>query len=362
MKRKKLKKIWIILLGIVLIVLAYCSFLVLPLIAKDYSFASSIKILKNNLRETVLKQNYNKTFESAINNNNFNIKYVENYFEIEYKNHKNFILNINALLSKGYLNSDINIINNKLSDNEISLLAEKDYIKDISKYLEFDFFKIKNLDRYIKYESDDYKEKIVHVNIGLDKEYYKEANLITNFDETVLANKYNKLDEKFEPSDIQKIKSECSIKDEHLSSVAKDAFEKMCDDAKLDKKYILANSAYRSYKQQQNVYNTYLNLYGKTYVNNYVATPGFSEHQTGLAIDVAAKGYNIFKTSPEYKWMLENAYKYGFILRYPEGKEKLTGYKSEAWHYRYVGLDAAKYIQENKITYDEYYVMFIEKN
>lgn len=362
MKKKKLKKIWIVLFIILLISIAYPSFLISQLLLKDYSFSTSIRIIKNDLREKALQKNYSQTLETAITSDSFNIKFVDDYFEIEYKNHKSFISNINSLLNKGYSSSDINTINNKLNSDEVTSLIEKDYIEDLTKYLEFDFFKLENLDRYLKYESENYKEKIVHVNIGLDKEYYKDANIITNFDEKILANKYNKLDEKFEPSNIQKIKSECSIDTEYLSSVAKEAFEKMCDEAKKDKKYILANSAYRSYKDQQSVYNTYLKLYGQTYVNNYVASPGFSEHQTGLAVDVAAKGYNIFKTSPEYKWMIENAYKYGFILRYPKGKEKITGFKAEAWHFRYVGLEAAKYIQENNITYDEYYVMFVDIN
>ena len=59
--------------------------------------------------------------------------------------------------------------------------------------------------------------------------------------------------------------------------------------------------------------------------------------------------------------MIENAYKYGYILRYPKDKEKITGYKNEAWHFRYVGINAAKYIKKNNITYDEYYIMFLDK-
>ena len=89
--------------------------------------------------------------------------------------------------------------------------------------------------------------------------------------------------------------------------MAQVAFEKMCDAALQDNKYIFANSAYRSYQDQKEVYDTYLNLYGKTYVANYVATPGYSEHQTGLAVDVGSKNNNIFGNSKGYKWMLENA-------------------------------------------------------
>ena len=180
----------------------------------------------------------------------------------------------------------------------------------------------------------------------------------------MLANKYNQLSEDFEPKNLSLIKSSCTKTgsgNQYLSKVAQVAFEEMCDAALDDGMHILANSAYRSYSDQQQTYNTYLNLYGQNYVDNYVAVPGYSEHQTGLALDVAARDYNTFKTSPEYTWMLENSYKYGFILRYRQDRESITGYKNEAWHFRYVGVEAATYITENNLTYEEYYVMFIDK-
>ena len=105
----------------------------------------------------------------------------------------------------------------------------------------------------------------------------------------------------------------------------------------------------------------YLKLYGQSYVNKYVAKPGFSEHQTGLALDVKSKNGSPFKTTKEYTWMIKNSYKYGFILRFPEGKEAFTGYNPESWHFRFVGEDIAKYIHENDITYDEYFALFIDK-
>ena len=70
---------------------------------------------------------------------------------------------------------------------------------------------------------------------------------------------------------------------------------------------------------------------------------------------------NVFSNSDEYSWVKENAHLYGFIMRYPKGKEYITGYKYESWHYRYVGVDIATYIYENDITYDEYYVRFLAK-
>ena len=93
-----------------------------------------------------------------------------------------------------------------------------------------------------------------------------------------------------------------------------------------------------------------------------MARPGFSEHQTGLSFDIGSRSSNVFANSKEYTWMLENAYKYGFILRFPKKYESITGFRNEPWHYRYVGIDIAKYIYDNDISYEEYYAMFLDKD
>ena len=99
---------------------------------------------------------------------------------------------------------------------------------------------------------------------------------------------------------------------------------------------------------------------GLEHTTKYSATPGFSEHQTGLAIDVSADSVNnrldeSFGDSTEGKWLAENAHLYGFIIRYPKDKTKITGYSYEPWHIRYVGKPLAKYIYENNLCLEEYY-------
>ena len=105
----------------------------------------------------------------------------------------------------------------------------------------------------------------------------------------------------------------------------------------------------------KNLYNYYVSIDGIEEADTYSARPGFSEHQTGLAVDIA----NINKTlieenDKEFTWLKNNAHKYGFILRYQKNAEKITGYIYEPWHYRYVGTELASYIYSNNITYDEY--------
>ena len=95
--------------------------------------------------------------------------------------------------------------------------------------------------------------------------------------------------------------------------------------------------------------------------STYSARPGYSEHQTGLAIDVrsADRVYTDFGQTREYEWAKENIYQYGFILHYMPGKQWITGYKTEEWHFRYVGKETAKIIKESGLTFDEYCAVYL---
>ena len=130
--------------------------------------------------------------------------------------------------------------------------------------------------------------------------------------------------------------------------------------AALDGFEIRIGSGYRSYKSQTTIYKNYVKRDGQAKADTYSARPGHSEHQSGLAIDICASGYKCigsgFNGTPPANWLSENAYKYGFILRYPNGKSNETGYKFESWHYRYVGVELATklYNGGNWITLEDY--------
>ena len=230
-----------------------------------------------------------------------------------------------------------------------------------------DFFIDENIDRYISYKEKNsdlsLEQVIINVNIGLDNEYYTDVKPAINLDQyNVLVNKYHSLSKDYVPKDLEDIDTKYAIKGMKMVSYAKDAFEEMSKAALKDKMHILAMSTYRSYDYQVNLYNKYAKKDGVDAANTYSAKAGFSEHQTGLAVDVynGSTSYTSFEKTKEFNWMQENAYKYGFIMRYPKDKEKETGYKYEAWHYRYIGKEIAKYIHDNKITYEEYYVRFLQ--
>ncbi len=123
--------------------------------------------------------------------------------------------------------------------------------------------------------------------------------------------------------------------------------------------FLNIRSGFRSFKDSEDIYKQYEIKYGTRYAEKYVAKPGVSEHNTGMAFDIIITSdkntENNNYESNEYKYLENIAYLYGFIIRYPKDKEEITGYSYEPWHLRYVGKDLAKYLTKNNLTLEEYY-------
>ncbi len=140
-----------------------------------------------------------------------------------------------------------------------------------------------------------------------------------------------------------------------MHPLAYDYFKQMVLAALNDGLALYSVSAYRSYQDQDKIYQNYVQKDGEEKARKYSAKAGASEHQTGLAVDInTCFTKDHFENTKEFIWLCNNAYKYGFILRYPKDKEKVTGYIYEPWHYRYVGIPVATFIYQNKITFEEY--------
>jgi len=224
----------------------------------------------------------------------------------------------------------------------------------------------RNLERYKNYYKThkelEVEEIIARVNSNLDKTFYKDV-LQTDLekDNLLIVNKFYYLEEDFIPDNLVSIDSKYGrgeIKEE-----AYQAFLELYEEASKEDLHPYISSPYRSYNRQNQLYTNYSNKDGINKADTYSARPGYSEHQTGLAMDLGTSNntnINDFENSKEFEWMQKNAHKYGFILRYPKGKEYITGYMYEPWHYRYVGVEAATYIYEHNITYEEYYEYFIK--
>lgn len=288
-----------------------------------------------------------------------------------------FKLGANTMFKKDDTNTKNNnneqeVVNKKEEDKE-----EEKYTKEEKEQLEkldyvnekIDYFKWENIDRYIKYKEKnptiDNKKIVLYVNIGIDNNFY--TNTDTSPDQhtnTVLVNKYYYVGEKYVPKNLVSINSKYQSGGKQLTSEAADAFNKMAAAAKEEGYTIRAVSTYRSYSYQNTLYNNYASRDGYENADTYSARPGYSEHQTGLAVDVdnAKISYTSFGQTKEFAWMKENAHKYGYILRYTKENEFITGYMNEPWHYRYVGVEiATKMKNENISSYEEYYFMYLDK-
>ncbi|WP_040204257.1 M15 family metallopeptidase [Neobacillus jeddahensis] len=179
----------------------------------------------------------------------------------------------------------------------------------------------------------------------------------------VLVNKKNKLPESYNPSDLVFPDIPFTFKEKlpkrEMRTEAADAIEKLFAGANQDGVSLLGVSAYRSHETQTALFNHYVSMDGYDSALTYSALPGTSEHETGLAIDVTGgngkcAAEECFEGTLEAEWLQNHAAEYGFIIRYPKGKESITGYKYEPWHLRYVGEAIAKEIMNRGITLEEY--------
>ena len=321
----------------------------------------TIKILhKLDIYDSVKKYPYSDTLNKIVDTKYYHKKYLTEYLNIEYQDNKTFLSNIDNLLSLGYKADDINAIYKNLTEESIKVLIDNDYLKDIINILKLNYFHEDKLERYIKYSKDkeiESEELVTLVNAELDHDYYTNIITIEKPEEiTVLVNKYHKLDNNYVPSDLEDITPKYNRGNNNkMRHEARLKFEEMCEAAANENIKIYSGSAYRSYSYQLNLYNRYVANNGFNAAETFSARAGYSEHQTGLATDILnAKIDYVSASDKEYEWLVNNSYKYGFILRYPQGKENITGYMFEEWHFRYIGIDDANEIHKLNITYDEY--------
>lgn len=288
----------------------------------------------------------------------------------EYKYHQTYEY---KLLEHGYNEEEVKTILNEFKiDEEINFFLTEKVNKNYVNITKEKYYLKKNFSKYINYMNEnkkyDLKTVVRNINIHLDQKFY-EANLTADIskDTSMLVNKSYLLSSDYEPDDLVTISQNYSWGDlgsKKIRKVAYDAFLDMWNAANEAGYYLMVNSAYRSYQDQERVYNDYKNSRGEKYADSIAARPGASEHQTGLALDIFSKtnsNKNTFKDSETAAWLKNNAHNYGFILRYPEGLENITGYNFEAWHFRYVGIDLATAIYNENITFEEYYAWKLEK-
>ena len=312
--------------------------------ASSYSKESIHKMEKLGIKNKVNLNKYNKTLEEAIYSKDFNKDNIEYYQSIKYVENEKLISYINTLAKQGFAINEIN----ELFDN----------------FLSYSNFNINNAKRYIAYKYKnpdlDKQDVVTRVNLSLDKPYYTDTTRVEDQSNMfALVNKYNYVDMDYVPSNLKPLFNISSLK---MVDVAADAYKEFVQGAKADGINFIGTTAYRSATWQKQLYDSYVNKDGVEKADTYSARPGYSEHQLGYSVDLNDPDYKEKRISPsDYDWIKKNAYKYGFIIRFPGGKEDITGYQEENWHLRYVGKEVASKIQELNITFDEYYDLYIKE-
>jgi len=297
----------------------------------SFAIFNTIKIHK--------QKEYEKTYEYKLTNMGYTIEETK-------------------ILLDNFKNKEIEyILANEKNDYYLSLLDEK-------------YFIYENFYEYITYLQDNLDKPLTNiveiVNTNTDAEYYSETyKTDISKDELMLVNKYHYLDSSYAPDDLVTISTTYAwgtYGSQKVNKTTYDAFMKLWKASNNEGYYLMVSSSYRTHDKQDQVYKDYQDSKGTDYADSIAARPGHSEHQTGYTIDMFEKGstQKTFHTTESYNWLINNAHKYGFILRYPEDKVEVTGYGFESWHYRYVGVEAATYIYKNKITFDEYYAYFVK--
>ncbi len=184
-------------------------------------------------------------------------------------------------------------------------------------------------------------------------------DIITDDSLTRVVNRTLTVNADYVPSDLVDVNVH-SAETKQLRKEAAESLEEMFQDAIDEQIYLKLVDGYRSYYYQLDLYNYYKSTQGSTYADSIDAYPGASEHQLGLAADLgcwngACELNYCFTQYLDYQWLIDNSWKYGWIERYPDGKQSVTGIMYSPWHYRYVGKEAAKEIHDSGKTMEEFY-------
>lgn len=305
-----------------------------------------------------------------IGSNVFNVNGQQKVFGTSSISHNNATYISMDMVAAIFAPEEISYINNQLIVRK-NILSDDNHkvIKDVLDVCKDSNFHPERFQKYINFHSKmpaySMPEVILRVNIGLEQPFYENVTTIAQpYELSVLVNKYNQLPAGFTQRNLVNMAKKYTASDGKQYLLEKTAYEKyvqMADAAKKDGVSLRVVSAYRTEDFQRKLYNKKLKSTGKSNADNYSARPGFSEHQTGLAVDINSTRTS-FENTSAFKWLQKNAYKYGYILRYQKGKEWITGYAYEPWHYRYVGIDAARIIYQEGITYEEYYSKYVTAN
>ena len=286
------------------------------------------------------------------------VEYIDEFYQQYYQPLKNLKYNYDQMIN---LMSFADLEDFKvLTDNKFTYAAIKSYLnikgmifKDLPKYIE------SNLEPITAVLSQSYPF------INAKNKPTNEYQILQPENTLVLIKKGFVIPKEYEPKDltIPNIPIAPDTENKKLRKDAALALENMYQDALKEDYQLVLNSGYRSYESQTEIYEEYFKKYDEVTAAGLVAKPGSSEHQLGLGVDLTSqsvidKKRLVFGDTNEYRWVVKNAYKYGFIIRYPKDRSSLTGTANEPWHLRYVGKKAAKIIYDNNWVLEDYILKY----
>lgn len=290
----------------------------------------------------------------------FSIKMISDY---NYKKTDEY-----KLLNVGYNEDEIKVIKDKLTNDKIESLLKVKYNKNIILFIKEKYFIYKNLSKYLEYKDNNKDDTFTHivaiVNTEANVEWLdNEKETDTSKNELMLVNRLYGLSKDYEPDDIVDVPVSISYSGVKISKSILSSIKELISAAKDEGYIFVLSDGYRSYVDQEKMFNNYKNNYGYEEADKNVARPGHSEYQTGISFQIVPynKVFDKPRESEEYKWLKDNAYKYGFIFRYPEDKKDITLFDSYTWRLRFVGTTAASIIESEKISFEEYYAYFVDK-
>lgn len=288
------------------------------------------------------------------------VKLVNNY---KYKQSYDY-----KLLLVGYKEDEVKTIKDKLNNGEIDNLMELKYDKNIVKFMNEKYFIYKNLSKYLEYKKDNklesYTNIVTIINTEANIDWFdntKETDISKK--ELMLVNRLYGLSKDYEPDDIIDVPSQYAYTGVKISNSIMDNIVALIDAASDEGYTFVLADGYRSYSEQESIFERYKNAYGHSEADRIAARAGHSEYQTGISFTIVPlyKEYDKPKESLEYKWLSDNAYRYGFIFRFPEDKTDITGFEASTWRLRYVGSEAANIIKSENICFEEYYAYFVDR-
>jgi len=358
-KRKKLpklrKEVWFVFAGIVAIL---CLIFIPQAIQKNklkklgYDKNAITAIRSQKMAKTVIdNEYYSQYLNDCFIEGSVNTDYLSLYTVIDgdkYLDNTDFLI-VARLKEKGY------------EEDQILNLYKNLHVYEITPLLVFDYQPLEQnyIDDCLSHSENS------ATSFTLTGDYYTwyENTIATDSSQvTMLVNKTYYLDENYIPKGMVELSNQAGASGTEMLAEAASAMEEWAAGAANVGTPFYATNSYRSYDSQATLYENYVINHGQEQADRESARAGFSEHQTGLTCDVTATGQEDldFSETTAYLWVSTNCMDYGWILRYPEGKETITGYEYESWHYRYVGKEVAQALYKTNFTYDEFWCLYLK--